>query len=117
MNKNNFHILALFSLMAFSSANSYSMLRRSIPQISALPFMALRHCSTSSTTQQEIMTITETPKVEFKYSNSRMHPEDMKELKKYLLENSKYEHNWEAYTAMLTVTGFFSCTALIILKD
>ncbi|MCX5924442.1 MAG: hypothetical protein NTZ68_03400 [Candidatus Dependentiae bacterium] len=86
---NNKHI-ALFALIVFSSASSYNMHRVARPQISATALMALRHCSAGSSSSQA----NETPKVETKetkYSDSRMHQDDMDEIK-YCIKNNKVNY-------------------------
>ncbi|HSW76317.1 MAG TPA: hypothetical protein VLG50_04705 [Candidatus Saccharimonadales bacterium] len=104
MNKNTFKFFALFSLVAFSSASSYSMLRRSMPQISTLPFIALRHCTTGSSTAQA----TETPKVEFKYSDTRMHPDDMAALK---AETKYHGFDWIGVWSACILAGLVTMTS------
>ncbi|MFA5998849.1 MAG: hypothetical protein WC747_02445 [Candidatus Babeliales bacterium] len=89
MNKKNFKFFALFSFLVFSSANSYSMFRATRPQISTLPFIALRNCSTSPEKPQETAQASETPKKtnETKRSETRMHQEDMDEIKSHIEDN------------------------------
>ena len=66
------------------------MLRRTPPQISTLPFIALRHCSTATPKPQEAAQTNEIPKItkeETKYSGTRMHQDDMDEIKHHIKNN------------------------------
>ena len=98
MSKNNFKLCAFFSLVAFSST-SYSMLKATRPQISTTTLIALRHCATATPQANELQNV-EVKKNN--YSDTRIHPEDMAELKAHISSNrSHINYFWVGYACML----------------